>query len=66
VEILEVRISLQKSVLHSIFGVLLISRDIPRETENLVLIAVDELLECRDFALLGGCNQEVLVLTGDR
>jgi len=56
VEILEVCISLQEGILHGVFGVFVISRDVPCETENLAFIAIDKFLECGGVSSLGGCD----------
>jgi len=42
--------------LHGVFGVFVISGDVPRETENLAFVAIDKFLECRGVSTSGGCD----------
>jgi len=65
VEILEVRVGFQEGILHSIFGVFMISRDVPCETENLAFITIDKFFKCRGVSSLCGCDEKVFVIASD-
>jgi len=65
VEILEVRVGLQKGILHGVFGIFVISRDVSCETENLGFVAIDKFLESGSVPSPGGGDEKVLVLADD-
>jgi hypothetical protein len=55
-EIFEVCIGFQEGILHGVFGIFVISRDVPRETENLAFITIDKFFESLGVSSLGGCD----------
>jgi len=66
VEILEVCVGFQEGILHGVFGVFVISCDVPLEAENLVFIAIDKFLEGGSVPSPGGGDEKVFVLADDR
>jgi len=65
VEILEVSVGLQKGILHGVFGVFVISRNVPCETEDLSFIPIDKFLESSGVPCSGGGDEKVFVLADD-
>jgi hypothetical protein len=65
VEPIEVCESLQKSILHRVFGVFPIPGDITGEAEDLIFIARDKLFECGSIACASGCDKQRLVFAND-
>ena len=64
-ERLEVRVGLQKGILHGVFGIFVIRRDVSCETENLGFVAIDKFLESGSVSSPGGGDEKVLVLADD-
>ncbi len=57
--------TLQKSILHRVFGVFAIPGNVVRETENLIFVAGDKFFECSSVAGASGCDKLRFVFAND-